>query len=617
MTPTKFLLDIWKYQAQPNSFFCISTKKVDSDRPAWRDHFLQWPVSVQKVKALLRRFPDTKYHVYFCPNPFREPIRRREFVLGSSLLWADLDESHPQQCDPIPQIAWESSPGRFAALWILNKFHTALEIEPVNRGLTYHAKADKAGWDLTQVLRIPGLRNCKYPEKPRAQLLWMHNNEYTLSKIPLGVEERDPIQVLRNHRKKMRSSTYRLLTQRHATVGKRSEVIWRLENELTEQGLDRNEVFSLIKGSVWNKFRGRRDEDRQLRRELDKVSARKEPPAVVRAAEDDFQKERKKKAPQEMKEGLLRLDTVEPESVRWLWYPYLPRGKLVIVEGDPGLGKSWLTAALSHHIASRKRFPKAKKLVGGSVLMMSAEDGIADTIRPRFDNLGADVSKVWLPSEYFTLDEAGLDILEEYLEEVKPTLTIIDPLVAYMGSGVDLHKANETREVMAALASLAEEYSTTILCVRHLRKGTADKSIYRGMGSIDLTAAARSVLLVGKDPNDEDARAIVHIKSNLGPLGPTLRYELRPSKTRSFRWAGTTDLTADQMLKNTKEAGRSERTLAREFLKKTVNRSPKPMEDIVREAEARGISENTLIKLRREEEINVIKISGKIHWVRA
>src|SRR5215510_10214546 len=210
-----------------------------------------------------------------------------------------------------------------------------------------------------------------------------------------------------------------------------------------------------------------------------------------------------------------RLADVQAETIEWLWKPYIAIGKITVIEGDPGLGKSWLTMAITTAIAAGKGLPGAEIAEPACVLMCSAEDGLEDTIRPRLDTFGADVTRIYAVETPFTLDQAGILALEEQIAIHKPKLVIIDPLVAYFGAGVDMHRANETREIMAALAVVAKKFRCAILCVRHLAKGGASKAIYRGIGSIDITAAARSVLLVGADPNDQNKRGIVQIKNNL------------------------------------------------------------------------------------------------------
>ena len=442
--------------------------------------------------------------------------------------------------------------------------------------------------------------------------MWFTDNEYPIDDIPQFIQMLDPREVLKKYRRKLKKSTLKLLTARQATKGKRSDVIWKLENLLSEEGLESDEIFTLIKGSVWNKFEGRRDEDKQLRRELSKIEAKR--PALSKRSkprndEDSDDEE------EEDEEAVVCMASVEPESVSWLWYPYIPQSKLTIIEGDPGLGKSFLTMALTKHISRGIKLPETKRGKKGKVLLMSMEDGIADTIRPRLDSVGADVSRVFAYKSVIIFDDDGIDDIDKALTKYKPKMLIVDPLVAYLGAGVDLHKANETREVMAKLGLLAEKHRCAIVCVRHLRKGGSDKSIYRGLGSIDFTAAARSVLLVGKDPHDPDKRAIAHIKCNIAATGPTILYELRANMKRPFKWAGVSDLTADDLLKSPKDGGgKSERELAQEFLSTVLETRPKRKKDLVREAEARGVSKSGLLKAKRSMDIQTEKKKGGEIW---
>lgn len=595
MKAAQFLMSIWREQG--SGYFCLSTKSKSGD---WRDTFFKSPVRFSEIKTFLER--NAEKNLYFCATAFSQPRRKKQFVTGSCLLWSDLDAADPRRIEPKPQIAWESSPNRYAALWRINQFHEPNKVEEVNRALTYSiGNADRGGWDLTQVLRIPGTRNYKYPHGPRGKLMWLSDNAYALRDFPKEpiAKNIDPLEVLKRCKKKLRPSTIKLLTAKKATVGKRSEVIWKLENELFEQGLTKDDVFALIKGSVWNKFAGRRDEDDQLMRELSKVAPEtREAPLARRTRAEEGADENE----EDTDHGpIVRMSEVEPEDVTWLWYPYIPRGKLTLLEGDPGLGKSWVTMALAAFISRRIRLPGARKLVGGKVLIMSAEDGLGDTVRPRLDGLGADVTRVFAYDQPVTFDEDGCVELEEQIKELRPALVICDPLVAYLGGDVDIHKANETRAVMARLSRIAEVYRIAILAVRHLTKGNRDKSIYRGIGSIDLTAAARSVLLVGLTPDDERGRAIVHIKGNLAPLGPTVQYELRPGTNRPFRWTKTSNLTAEDIFKVERSGGGvSEYSLARDYLNAALENGPRKAEELRREAEGRGISVKVLSKVAQE-----------------
>lgn len=589
----RFLLDVWRPQG--DGYFCISTK---SKSGKWRDLFLQTPFNRAKLERILEDNSDR--NLYFCITPFSEPRRQKRFVTGSRFLWADLDEADPRKLKLKPQIAWASSPGRYAALWRLNKFHKTEPIEEANKSLTYSTGADPAGWDLTQVLRIPGTKNYKYKEAPRGKLLWTNDNAIGLDDIPSQTEtsHADAERLLDTHRKKLRASTIKLLTARHATVGKRSEVIWRLENELNEQDVPLGDIFTLIKFSVWNKFAGRHDEDAQLKREVSKLKPRDAEPCKTlsdRKPDEGPRPSNKGSGP------IKRMSDVAAEHVTWIWYPYIPRGKVTLIEGDPGLGKSWVTMSLAAHISNRERFPGAQKFVGGRVLIMSAEDGLGDTVRPRLDTMKADVSKIYAYDDPVIFDEVGCAEVEEQIAELRPAIVIIDPLVAYMGGQIDLHKANETREIMARLARLAEKYQVGIVALRHLTKGGRDKSIYRGQGSIDLTAAARSVMLIGRDPNEPNARAIVHIKGNLAPLGPSIKYELRPGFKCPFRWGGFTELTAEDILKADRNGSDvSEFSMAKSYLQAALTEGARSSEILKREAEARGINPKILGRVARE-----------------
>jgi hypothetical protein len=290
------------------------------------------------------------------------------------------------------------------------------------------------------------------------------------------------------------------------------------------------------------------------------------------------------------------LADIKPEEVDFLWHPYIPKGKLTLIEGDPGVGKSWLTCALATATAAGSGPLGWKEDTRGKVLMLSVEDGLADTIRPRLDSMGADVTHIEALEGPLVFNDAGLLRLEAEIIEVKPTLVIIDPLVAYLGAGVDLHKANETRAVMARLSIIAEKYNCAIIAVRHITKGGRDKAIYRGIGSIDFTAACRSVLLVGNDPDDPKRRAMVQIKCNLAPMGGAVGYEIREGQ---FFWTGESSLTAERILASAIDEGRgSSRKSAEEFLREILADGPVPSKEIEKEAKGAGISQSTLTRAK-------------------
>lgn len=311
---------------------------------------------------------------------------------------------------------------------------------------------------------------------------------------------------------------------------------------------------------------------------------------------------------------ITRLSDVEPQDVSWLWHPYIPLGKLTLLEGDPGLGKTFISLTLAAAITrgwpllSQTGAP-GEELEPADVLYMSAEDGLADTLRPRLDAADADVSRVHALTGWQLSDDAGttegavslgdIPILEQALAQTKPKLIIIDPLQAYLGAGVDMHRANETRPLLSALGNLAEKHKCAVICIRHLNKALGGKALYAGLGSIDFAAAARSVLQVGEH---EGERLLAHVKSSLAPQGKSIRYELRD---RSLNWLGVSEITAED-LRAPPQLDRGESTVeaAVSFLEGYLEDGAQPSTKVSRAAKEEGISNATL--RRAKEKLSVV-----------
>lgn len=609
MKITSFIKTVWELQGNGEAYFCISSKNFLTNK--WKDHMFQYPQEWKRARTFLNELEIDRYHYYFCPLPFKTAKRDKNQVIHSRLLWSDLDEQHPKSCNPQPQMAWRTSPGRYSALWILDEKLDASAAEELNRSVTYSNHGDPAGWDLTQVLRIPKTINHKYDEKPKGRLLWVDiEHPLSLDEFKPHLIDRDPQELYRSIKDKLKPSTRKILLSKTATKGKRSDVIWRLENELSEQGCTDTEIFILVKHSVWNKFAGRRDEDGQLRRELDKIRSKNSVNKLSRLSDDGLEINE----PETLQ--YLQLSKVKAEHVKWLWYPYIPHSKVTLIEGDPGLGKSWVTLALASMVSKSIKLPGQEKcIIGGRVAVFSAEDGIADTIRPRADALGAKHRNIYCVNQAIDFDEEGLPLIDQFLTKIKPCLAIIDPIVAYMGSA-DLHKANETRAVMTSLARLAEKHQTTFLVVRHLTKGGRDKSIYRGLGSIDITAAARSALMIGPHPEDANKRCIVHIKSNLAARGATICYSLKPDRTKPFRWEGFDDeITAEQMMSAPPPQKKNDKKKdAVTFLIAELKNGPIAISKLRASARKKSIVWVDILDVKKDLQINIIKRKGTRFW---
>jgi hypothetical protein len=300
------------------------------------------------------------------------------------------------------------------------------------------------------------------------------------------------------------------------------------------------------------------------------------------------------------------LADIAPQAVSFLWKPYLPLGKLTLLEGDPGQGKSWLAAAIAAAGSRGRGLPGLDVFPPFRTLFLTAEDGLPDTLRPRLESLGADCGAVFACDQPLALDlESGLGTLTQALATFAPRLVVVDPLVAFLGRATDIYRANEVRSVLAPLVKLVEQHGCALLAVRHLNKAKLGRTLYAGQGSIDFTAAARSVLLAGSAAEDADAHALIHIKSNLAPHGPALAYHLLPA----FLWQGPSRLTANDLLAAAAPADEaSAEDDARTFLRSTLaGPDPLPARLVLNAARDAGISQRTLKRAKRKEGVRTTR----------
>jgi hypothetical protein len=299
------------------------------------------------------------------------------------------------------------------------------------------------------------------------------------------------------------------------------------------------------------------------------------------------------------------LADVEPEKVEWLWDRRIPLGKITVLDGDPGNGKSVITTDLAARLSVGRRFPDGQPCEAAGVVIMNAEDGLADTIRPRLDAAGGDASRVLslatVPvgdhgdERHLTIPE-DIPIIQAGIERVGAKLVIIDPLMAYLSGNSNAHKDQDVRRALAPLARMAERTGAALL-VRHLNKAQGGNALYRGGGSIGIIGAARSGLLVGVHPEDEQMRVLAGQKSNLSPMPDSLAYRIATAANEAARieYAGTTEAKADTLLRTPQDAEeRSALGEAIRFLRDELSEGPmwaKAVKDCARKLE---ISEGTL-----------------------
>lgn len=233
-----------------------------------------------------------------------------------------------------------------------------------------------------------------------------------------------------------------------------------------------------------------------------------------------------------------RLSDVTPERVRWLWPGRLPAGKLVVVDGDPSTGKSTLTLDLAARVSTGTPWPDGAECPAGDVLLLSAEDGVADTIVPRLMAAGAGLTHVHALTEVRITDDGGtvrkvppslprdVATVEQIITQHRVRLVVVDVLMAYLSGKVDSHRDQDVRGVMHQLAAVAERTGATVVLIRHLNKSGGSAALYRGGGSIGIIGAARAAFLVARDPDDEHRRIFAITKSNLAAEPPALAYRL-------------------------------------------------------------------------------------------
>ena len=250
---------------------------------------------------------------------------------------------------------------------------------------------------------------------------------------------------------------------------------------------------------------------------------------------------------------LINMNDVEIEQVEWLWEGYIPVGKLTILQGDSGKGKTMamlnLIAAFTtgRDLLDPPGSPQIREPI--NVIYQTAEDGLADTVKPRLVAAGADCSRVSVIYE----GERMLSMTDERLiwaiRETDAGLVVLDPIQAYLGENVDMHRANEVRPRLKHLGDIAAVNSCGMVLIGHLNKKDSGKPEYRGLGSIDFTAAARSVILCAESPRDRDVRVLASTKCSLTyPPDPVA---FRLSKERGFEWEGSYSITAEELLQGT------------------------------------------------------------------
>lgn len=590
-----FFIELWR--KMKGEYFCISTK---SSSGTWKDHYFARG-ELSSVRGFIKDNLDKD--LYFCPHGLKKKSRKEESAVLPALLWSDLDEANPRGIDVEPTIALESSPGRYVGFWVIDKPMN----KELNRALTYHVGADKSGWDIGQVLRIPGTYNYKYPTHPKVRMLWDDGRDWRVDELSRIVKVRDKkssssnelsaSEVFAEYQTKLpRWLRSELLRRDPPKAGKRSEMIWKLEHALLECGLDQDESFVLIKASVWNKFRGRHNEDEQLRHELDKI---------VKDRLDATAPERIVSSSNDYVFCAHPMSEVESRNIDWVWYGRLARGEITIVEGDPGLGKSYFVQMVCKHVCDADRLPGMRDtdpMHPHNIIYFDFENDPGSVTKNRLmDNRLKDGDRFFQEEMPFSIDdEDALEGAEKAIERLKPAIVVFDVVGNYIGAG-DTHKASDVQQKMIWFREIARRFDCAVVVLRHLTKGGKEKALYRGQGSIAFAGTARVVITIGQHPEDADMRVAAVTKTNLGVFPRAVSFSISPlpdtlkRRDRSrFEWGDLVDYTSDDIVNAPQGDRGKDKGEAESFLRDVLGDGDVELKRIETMAEKRSIGKRLL-----------------------
>jgi hypothetical protein len=312
-----------------------------------------------------------------------------------------------------------------------------------------------------------------------------------------------------------------------------------------------------------------------------------------------------------MSDDLVLVAEVERGRVRWLWEGRIPLGKITVLDGDPGVGKSTVTLTIAAKVSTGSPFPDGSRPEPADVILLSAEDDIGDTIRPRLEAAGADLGRCWvLPDVQPEPDKpprppelpADLDVIESMVKDKQAALIIVDPLMAFLAGQVDSHRDQDIRRVLASMAYMAARTGCAVLIVRHMNKGQGS-ALYRGSGSIGIVGAARAGLIAGPDPDDDSRRVLAMTKSNLAKMPDALAYKLVNDEQYGCAqvvWQGPSKHTATDLVRQRVDEEEAPALAeAVRVLQEIMKDGPLAAGNVKKQAAQAGVAERILHRARK------------------
>ena len=292
--------------------------------------------------------------------------------------------------------------------------------------------------------------------------------------------------------------------------------------------------------------------------------------------------------------NLTYFDEIDSKSVEWLWYPYIPYGKITIIQGDPGEGKTSLILSLIASMSKDGKLPCSDKKVSGITIYQNAEDDMADTIKPRLERYGANCNNVCFVDSYDYSNSFSENGIEKAIIETKAKLLVLDPIQSFLGEGVDINRANSIRPFMTNLSETARKTGCAIVLIGHLNKNSSGKANYRGLGSIDILAAARSVLLVGRTSANESIKVMAQ-------------------QNGKVIWIGEQDISAEDVITGG-SVKYSKLEEAMEYLLNFLEDGMKPYKEIEEKFLELQICRRTFMKAKAQLVIKSVKKADGWYW---
>jgi putative DNA primase/helicase len=306
------------------------------------------------------------------------------------------------------------------------------------------------------------------------------------------------------------------------------------------------------------------------------------------------------------------MDEIREESTEWLWRNRIALGRMTLIGGDPGTGKTYVSLAIAAAESRGEALPGGgKPKQASNVLLISLEDGLPDVIKPRLRLLDADQSRIAVPNPERSLPATLINAsaIEQMVRALGPRLVILDPLMAF-ASGRNTREGAQMRQMLTPMINLAGKYSFALLVILHLNKGNT-KAIYKFQESIDIVAQARSAFIIANDPSDRCKHIMAHAKTNGSIKAPSINFWIH--ENGSFEWGDESDVDADELVSSEQQQRRADSQVekAKDFLREALKNGPVRQTELKEKAKESGVQGSIW---RAKDELQIRSIKEKVGW---